>query len=253
MLNKHNLSIAELCDRRSESRMSHITRNLHVTQDYTEATDGYVLIRVNRPQGLTASAFPEPRNGSYHLAGDAHPDILIPYDTALAALKALPKKSTIPILARAAITKTEVAPERVKYGLVVNDLERVSTFQACDTTAVYPDVARQIPAVENADYRITLSVDLVLRLAKTLEKLTNSAKVSKRAPRAVTLTFHNPKLKKLVMAPPGTPETVAYGPVRFDTVTDAGDPVVGALMTVREDSIDDWWRTKLGAAPENRP
>jgi len=104
MLNKHNLAVAALCPTDNpESRYA--IHSVNVTPEYTEATDGYRLLRVTRPQGFKPEDFPQVEGVT---AAKTHKPFLLPARQAaeirkVLAVKLPARSPKIPVLDNAVI------------------------------------------------------------------------------------------------------------------------------------------------------
>jgi len=167
MLNVHNLNLADLCSK-EESRFT--LNSILVDKDCTVETDGHQLVRVTLPK-YDADSYPQ--FPGFKAIGTWE-RFLLPAKDAKDIAKALPKTSTIPILANAAIGKaTEQADKdgKKQYAVLgVTDLERAKTFTIRRPTGNFPDYERVILNVRDATFRIGLNAGLLKRLLTFAEK-----------------------------------------------------------------------------------
>ena len=127
MLNRHNLNIARLAAK-DESR--YMVTGVRVSPSETIATDGRQLTRVTTPK-FKADDFPV--KDGFKPTTTFEPFIL-PAQSALAIAKALPKKSTLPILLNAAIGEHRGGHPRVFHSnRQTRGLKRRGFFQHHDS------------------------------------------------------------------------------------------------------------------------
>jgi len=104
-------------------------------------------------------------------------EALLPRDSALAVLKTLPKKSTLPILTHAALYK--VGTDLEAY---TTDLESTQTVRATPPDAKFPNVDKVIPESETvpeggmALRTVTLSAQYLKEIAEYALKYAESGK-----------------------------------------------------------------------------
>lgn len=149
MLNKRALSIATLVSN-EESRFT--LNGVLVTPDKIVETDGHQLIVATLPT-ITPESFP---------TGNATKDFkpfLLPKKMAQEIERALPKKSSIPVLECAAVTVDEDG----KASIVVTDLESTRTWKP-NMSGNFPDYERVMPKLENAEYQCCYDARLLVRV-----------------------------------------------------------------------------------------
>jgi hypothetical protein len=151
MLNRHNLNIATLCAK-GESRFT--LSAILVEKDRTLETDGYHLVSVTRPT-YKVEGFPEVP-GAPPLANGNQRSFLMPAESALAISKALPKKTTIPILSCAAPGVIDGANNTMP--VVTTDLSSAQTHMVREQSGSFPDWKRVIPDPESQCYETTIDV-----------------------------------------------------------------------------------------------
>lgn len=134
---------------------------LHVTPDYTEATDTYRVIRVSRPKADYSDA-PE------LCAPFAEPSEYI-MDRSLAdkIAKALPKKTSLPILLNA----FENPPATLGMATFsVTDCETVDKFSGKKIDGAYPDVTQIIPTPEDHVADVLVDCDYLSEILDACKK-----------------------------------------------------------------------------------
>ena len=104
LLNRSILNLAKLA---SKEASRYTLQAIAVEKDQAVVTDGHILVTVGNTSPAADDSFPQVA-GLEHKTFSEGPmieNVLVSRETALAALKALPKKSTIPVLANAAMGK----------------------------------------------------------------------------------------------------------------------------------------------------
>lgn len=169
-VNRHNLSIANLADKGDRSRFT--LSAIHVTPEYTEVTDGHVLMRVANPD-LTSDSFPV-APGLNAAEGNA----ILSRENALDLIKALPSKNRIPILATAALCSngTVDADGKPTRYMVVTDLENV-VKKAVETKGNFPDTDRVIPKVDSMEFAIGFDARLLGALCDQFIRMGNKKQI----------------------------------------------------------------------------
>jgi hypothetical protein len=182
MLNKHNLCIAALCAKEGYSHTMPLSKLL-VHPDFTIESDGHQMVRITT-QDEKPDSFPEVPGAGVPL--DTWEPFLLDAHNALAVLKSLPGKTTIPILGFAAVTRPEGSATPC---LVTTDLERSQIFRtaAPDKNPRTPDYERAIPKTEDADFTIGIDAAQLLKVLKIVEPF---ARGSQYAP--VQFYFNGP-------------------------------------------------------------
>ena len=182
LFNKHNFAIAAL----AASEESRFTLNgILVTPTETVVTDGHALIRVSTPSALEADpdAFPVWRSGDYQRSTklpETFPPFVLPTKNCREIAKAIPAKSTIPVLKHAAVLQVEMKqdphnpdvqhPSAATF--ITNDADAVSSrvFTAQVPEGRFPDYERVIPPIENYDVSTCFNPAL---LSKVIDRFTS--------------------------------------------------------------------------------
>lgn len=204
LLNKHNLNIAALCSK-EESRFT--LNSILVTPQATVETDGHQLVKVTLPPDMKAEAFPI-REGQPP-AVDTWKPFLLPASEALNIAKALPKKTTLPILKHAAVT--EDTDSNGHSSIAVTDLEMARVFNTKKPEGNFPDFERVIPKKEDAEFRIAFNAELLRRVLQQVE--------------AFRAEQHNTECVLSFASP--------SGPLRIDARNDQGQEFTGVIMPLR--------------------
>jgi len=157
LLNRSNLETAKLCDA-DESRYA--LQHVLVTDKETVVSNGHYLVRVGLPDGKPEN-FPIVEGLS---ANGSNRNCLVPREMALDALKALPKKNTIPIINNAALSVTD--GEGAKVTLAVTDLDTPKVLQTKEPTGSRFPAYEAILCKGEPEFEIVLSADYMERLCK---------------------------------------------------------------------------------------
>ena len=157
LVNKHNLQIADLCDKR-ESRYT--VDAIHVTDQYSEVTNGHYLVRVSTSKLCTDADFPAV-NGFVPANGEAT-DTLLSREVAQEVCKAIPSKSTIAVLKHAAI-----ATHEKQVSIAVTDLETPKVFHLEALDGHYPNIDSVIPKEGFAKLTFGVDARYLMMLAKS--------------------------------------------------------------------------------------
>ena len=218
MLNKHNLAIHQFATKEASR---YAINAIHVTPKETVATDGFILARVSTPkrdpanfppvEGVKPSATFKPFN--------------LPVDAARTIEKAIPKKSTLPILSNVMIDG-EATDAKAKDGmpdcavLAVSDLENPQVFRPRKDEGNFPKWETVIPKREDAKFAISLDARLLTKLTQFAAKFAADDRVHE-----VRIRFYG-----------------ADKPVRLDAQGEDGQEWTGVLMPLR--GPDDWKEAK---------
>jgi predicted DNA-binding transcriptional regulator AlpA len=204
LLNKHNLNIAALCSK----EQSRFTLNaLYVTPTATVETDGQQMVLVTLPPETKAETFPELPNSPK--AVDDWKPFLLPASEAAVISKALPKKSTIPVLQCAAVTDETDANGH--SAIAITDLEMARVFRTKKPEGNFPDYERVIPKSEAAEFQISLNAAILAKIMKQIE----SFQPDNRTP-ACTFSFSDAK-----------------SPVRIDATGGDNQQLTAVVMPMR--------------------
>ncbi|KKL39742.1 hypothetical protein LCGC14_2368220 [marine sediment metagenome] len=156
MLNKHNLNIAKLAAK-DESRYT--LTGIRVSPDETCCTDGHQLTRVTTPK-MGVENFPA--KDGFTPTEDFEP-FLLPSEAALSVAKALPKKSTIPVLIHAAVG--EATDDDVQ--IAVTNLETFQLFDVRKMKGEFPSRERInsiIPDKAKATVTVRLNPEILVAI-----------------------------------------------------------------------------------------
>lgn len=137
VLNVHNLNVAKLC---STEKTRFTINGILVTPKETVSTDGHRMTIVTTPKNLDAASYPMLDNFT---AVNEWDKFILPRVDALEIAKAIPKKTTIPILNNAAVGLKDPATEFVP--VAVTDLERRRVFLPRPLKGNFPDFERVMP------------------------------------------------------------------------------------------------------------
>lgn len=209
LLNKHNLNIAALCSK-EESRFT--LNSILVTPDATVETDGHQLVKVTLPPDMKAESFPV-REGQSP-AVDSWKPFLLPASEALNIAKALPKKTTMPVLKYAAVT--EDTDKNGHSSIAVTDLEMARVFNTKKPEGNFPDFERIMPKKEDAEFRIAFNAELLRRVLQQVEAFRSEE--------------HNAECVFSFASP--------SGPLRVDARNGQGQEFTGVIMPLRADKVD---------------
>ena len=216
MLNKHNLSIYKLASKEK----SRFTLNaIRVEKTRTAVTDGWTLMTVDTPLELKAESFPDV-NG-YKPIDDFKP-FNMPATVAADVLKAIPAKSTIPILRTAAVCENPHANEeghKNEVTVLTTDLDRHRpvTFKHAGN---FPDIDRVIWKSEEAEFAINVNARLLADVLDLIAKMNNSKRDVSEPPDCVLRFKTNGEA------------------IRIDAKTDEGQPVIALVIPTRYEPID---------------
>ena len=246
MLNRHNLTIAELCPKdggRFTLNGILVAPPKDGKKGYTCVTDGACLVIVEKPD-FTAADYPEPQGKdgappAYKLR-DQNERFILPADSALGAAKAIPSRSPIPIL------KTAVVADSGELGapreVLTNDLETIKRFPA-EMYGNFPDIDRVMVKKENCDYAIGFDAVVFARLLAQLAKIGSDGRKYKdgsKRPVPVTMYFKKPKMDS-------DGRTLGKA-VLMESRTDDLQQVTSLLMPYKSAAADEFNRAKAPKA-----
>ena len=204
MITKLALELATLCSK-EESRYT--LNGIRVEPGRVCETDGHQMVVYDFiPE--SAESFPEVDGAK--AVGTFKP-FTLGKDAALQVAKALPKKSTIPVLQQAAIVGDPDKNGEVKF--MVTDLERHQGFTAKKLEGQFPDYNRVIPKAEDAKLSIGVNAELLRGVLGYLSKVADS---SGRCP-GVLMHFYDEQ-----------------SAIRIDAKSDQGH-AIGVVMPMRVD------------------
>ena len=162
LLNKHNLSIANLAPK--EGSKSYNERyNMHVIRvdkAGTAVTNGHYAVMVSLPTTAKDADFPAAIPGFTPAKGKTEP-FLLHLDDAVRIRKAIPKKPGIPILQHACVGVDAAG----QVALAVTDLASSQVFTAYKPEGRFPKLESGVPTDEPL-LTICLSADYLQKLAK---------------------------------------------------------------------------------------
>jgi len=215
LLNRTTLSLAKLAPK-EESRYT--LSAIAVEKDVAAVTNGHYLVTFTHPkyfgEKLIEESYPVTPGLTHRMVKDGE-TVLVARDAALAALKSIPKKSTIPILQNAAMSEDGK--------LVTNDLETVAQFKS-DVGGNFPNWRAVVP-----DYPVAFEVCVSAEYLEVLGKFFRES-LGERHTKAVRMTFYQDD--KPMYDGRRCPRAM-----RFDARTDEGQDITAVLMPIRgEDS-----------------
>lgn len=153
LLNKASLSIYKTCSK-EESRFT--LNGILVDPEYTVATDGHAMTICETVKD-SAESYPEWE--SFKATNEWKPFVLPSSDCA-DIIKALPTKTTIPILANAAVGDRSDDSSAI---IGVTDLDKKRVFEAKqDSSRNFPDWRRVLPKEENFRFEINVTAELLI-------------------------------------------------------------------------------------------
>jgi len=214
-LNKARLALAKLAPK-DHSRYS--IQGICVNQKHTVVTDGHIIVMVEHPSSpVQDKDFPQtPGLETYPVTGN----VLVSTEAALAALKALPKKSTIPVIQNAALG--------TDGKIFVNTLDSVQSFQHY-MGGQYPNYEQVIPK-DKPKAEVCLNADLLISVAKYIAENGDD-----RIP-AMRLTIYDGSTA-----------------VRIDSKTASGEPIMALIMPLRYEAKDYAKRPDQETKPKAEP
>lgn len=213
MLNRHNLSVVEMASR-DASRFG--LNAIHVTPEFTEASDGHIAIRVARL----------PQSDAYvPVAGEelvSEQNFMLPLAEAKQALKAIPVKAG----------STSVAVIRADQNRTVSVLNGASTQNIAvpEVAATFPDLDCVIPSADGYRFAISVNPELLRIIADAAAKHQAGARVP-----VINMFF-----------------TESTGAITLEWETNAAQPVTALLMPVRNDGATERVREQIKAREEAR-
>lgn len=202
LLTKAELNLAQLAD---DVTTRYTLAGIAIEPKSTVVTNGHYLVTVEHGE-LSEENFPATpglEHKKLENGAAVSERVMVSRESALAASKALPRKSTIPILLNAALGKDN--------SLYVNSLHSVQSFKS-ENTGKFPEWSTIIPK-EKPQAEIVLNAEYLEMLAKFIRENGNSQVT------AVRLTLYG--------------DTTS---MRFDALTASGQHVMALLMPMRSDS-----------------
>ena len=140
MLNRHNLNIVKLA---AKQESQHQLTGLRVEPGRTSVTDGVRLMTVTTP-GFPIADYPDLSGTLGVKPTKQFEPFTMDAETALKIAKAIPKRSSIPILGVAVVGEASNANGSAQ--IAVTDLENPQVFSTAKLDGQYPDIDRVIPA-----------------------------------------------------------------------------------------------------------
>lgn len=221
LLNRNNLAV-RFAAAKEESRYT--LRAILATEHETVATDGHVLVRVSVPE-LDANSFPA--IDGFKPNGFTHG--LIPVDAAKEIENAIPKKTTLPILAHAAITSEHVPDsDRTVLKIAATDLDTPKVFTVREPEGQFPNWKNVWPDVDQKP-----AADICFDARLLAAVATAAAKFSDHRLCAIRLRVYG-----------------SNSAMRFDLVNDDGQEMNGLLMPCRASVASKFREPAPKAEPE---
>jgi len=180
MLNKHNLTIANLAEKNASN---YALQGILIESKRTVAADSYCAIIVETNK-IPAKQFPQTQGCT---PTDEFKPFILPRADALAIAKALPSKSIIPVLRTAAVgSESDVDGTAT---IAVNNLESAQVFHPRKTDMKFPNVDLCFPKESDTKLEIGLDLDVLVPLLKTLQSMVKESSGC----RAVKFSFIDPE------------------------------------------------------------
>jgi DNA polymerase III sliding clamp (beta) subunit (PCNA family) len=198
MLNKHNLSIANLT---SKDASRYALGGILVSPKRTAATDGHCLMVVDTPE-LSVQDFPAVDGVT---PADDFTPFILPRDEALNLAKSLPKKTALPILRSAAVCRESDANGQAVFA--TSDMTSAQVFRPKKLEGTFPNIDMLIPDADKATLKIQFNPNLLISVLKELAPMAGD-----RLP-YVTLSF-----------------TDKCSPVRIDVTSEQGQHAIAVIM-----------------------
>lgn len=231
MLNKHNLSIANLASK-EESRFT--LNAIYVTPEYTVETDGHQLVMVTtpkEPERVEGEASPLPAIPNF-THDPAFKPFLLPSKDALEIVKSIPKKPFLDLLEHVFVGtrythKTIDGPDTKvteHASLAVTDLESPRTFSPVIPAGTFPDYTRVVPRKENADLAIAISVNLLGPVIKQFQSFMKEERSG-----AAIFRFTRPRVDR---------SFVDSRTVRIDATNELHQTMTAVVMPMRMEESD---------------
>jgi len=161
--------------------------NIRCAPGVTEATDGHIAVRLTDRAPFPSAEFPLVPDTTPHDA-----PVLVPIDAAKSAIKAMPKKTTLPILASAYVGKTLPSgqvPEAIT--LTTTDLAARSTYTIDTADQSFLDLNRVIPTFTTDAAIDCVKVCLSVEVLETLLKAVKASEPTGATP-TVTIALRLP-------------------------------------------------------------
>lgn len=224
LLNKTVLSLATLASK-EESRWT--LKGVQINKECAVVTNGHYLVKVEGKLGLDADSYPV-TPGLENLELTNGDSVILSAEAMLAAKKALPKRSPVPVLGEVALG---TVGEDKKAHLFVNTLESVQSFKA-GMEGTFPNWQAVMPDAEVAA-EIVLSAEYLVTLGKWFADHTRDAY---KAVAPVRITIYKPEpLSKVDTEGPVSfrHSRGADRAVRFDAFGEDGQELTAVLMPIR--------------------
>lgn len=215
LLNRATLGLAKLASK-EETRYS--LQGIAIEMECATVTNGHYLVTVSHPQYAAEhieDSYPE-TPGLVHREIKEGETVLVHSSAAAAAMKALPKKTHIPVLQHAAMSEDGK--------LVTNDLDSVQSFSH-KLDGQFPDWRRVMPSGE-VEYETYVDARYLKALAEYFIAVGND-----RLP-SVRMTIYADKKPSKGLRP-DSEERRNPSAMRFDLRTHDGQDVTAILMPLR--------------------
>jgi hypothetical protein len=206
LLSKATLGLAKLAPK--EKSRNYSLQGICIERDRATVTDGTKLVSVTHGNQPLDKNFPQ-TDGLEHKTfsvGPMEERVMLSRDAALSALKALPKRSKIPVLQMAALSTDAT--------LFVNTLDRVQTFKG-EMKGTFPNWRTVVPTGE-----VAAEVVLDARQLKAIAEYYIEHSEFGGNGRPMRLTIYKSK----------------YAPVRFDVRTHDGKEIMALLQPTQLES-----------------
>jgi hypothetical protein len=156
MINKNNIIIAAVCEKGGTRQE---IRGVHFAKDFTEATDTYILIRVEKEEETPLDELP-PINGK---PLDLEGAIISAED--IKSLKLFKPNKKLPILDN--IVLSNETPEKIE--MTVTDLSNTHTIRAGKIAGIYPDT--DVAMFDKIEGGESITLDLLKKMIDVLYKM----------------------------------------------------------------------------------
>lgn len=165
MLNRNNLAIAKAAPK---DEGKYVLQGILIEPRQSIVTDGHMMIIVAH---TAHSAADFPNLGGGHVSQDEFPAFMIPTKTALEIAKAIPTKTTLPILEHAAVSHFDGD----HVSMVATDLETERVFRFKRLVGQFPNWRAVLPHPTEDKPSITFDVDILQDTLNHLKSMGVSA------------------------------------------------------------------------------
>jgi len=160
--NKNNFQIADLAPKEG----GYYQDGVHVTNDYTEVTNGHYVVRVSTPKdgkklveefpfGIGKKPVELEKNGC-----------IISSKFAKAVSDAIPKKPTLPVLENT--VTVESAKDDIEFA--VTDLDVTRFLRGRKVDSKFPDIDAAIPK-QNSEHVVSVNPDYLIKILQQFKKM----------------------------------------------------------------------------------